>query len=327
MPAPLNRAPRCSGRIACLGTVAAKALQVSSAGRVAAVFERSLYVELDGAWLCFGPTALGPGPLNVNCVPHNGLDWQHLNVRLESAVHATPTQIRIGSALALSRSDATLWTPPATPEPWNTATLTGGLTDLYEIMRSKAPHEGLGALALPDISPQQRTALVGATREPVNAISDALPELLAGGAAPERLVAAMRCLIGLGPGLTPSGDDVLGGLLLTLHLLDRAAMGRRLFARLRAQFESDSNPISVAHVSAAAAGAGSAALHQTVNAVMAGDRRGIADGLQRLDHLGHTSGWDSLAGAVLVLRAYSAFARDMDLTRRAVTQSAGTGQS
>ena len=297
-----DRGPTGGGQITCLGTIAADALRDVSAGRVAAVFERSFYIAVADAWLCFGPEALGLGPLNVVCALRDGRDWRALDVRLGSAVRVTPTQVRIAPGLTLARAGARFWTPPS-PGDWTPASLATGLDALEDRIPAMLPDDGLGALALRDVPPRHRTTLVRSALESLHRVVPALPELLATGRPSPALVPALRPLIGLGPGLTPSGDDVLGGLLLTLHLLGRGETGRSLFAGLQSQLRSDTNPISIAHIRAAAAGAGSAALHETLNAVLTGDQAAMADGLRRLDSLGHTSGWDSLAGAVLMLRA------------------------
>ena len=82
-------------------------------------------------------------------------------------------------------------------------------------------------------------------------------------------VARIAPLLGLGLGLTPSGDDYLGGLLVALspvgrsgvqdHLWQAFASGSRLTA---------TTAISRAHLAAAAEGLGSAALHHALGAIL-----------------------------------------------------------
>jgi hypothetical protein len=115
-------------------------------------------------------------------------------------------------------------------------------------------------------------------------------------------VAATR-LLGLGPGLTPSGDDFLGGLLIALRLLNRDDLAARLWAGLEAAAMRRSVELSVAHLGAAAAGRGGAALHAALNALVTGRADDLPAVLERIDAIGHTSGWDALAGAVTVLRS------------------------
>ena len=47
------------------GPVAARVLQASATATVAAVFERSFYIEADGQFACIGSNCIGDGPLNA----------------------------------------------------------------------------------------------------------------------------------------------------------------------------------------------------------------------------------------------------------------------
>ena len=122
----------------------------------------------------------------------------------------------------------------------------------------------------------------------------------------EALSADVSNLIGLGPGLTPSGDDLIGGAMIALYALGRAETAVTLadwalpIARVR------TGKISLAHLASAADGEGAGALHEAIAAVAANDADAIAAAIAALDAIGHSSGWDALAGAVAVMSALSA---------------------
>lgn len=120
---------------------------------------------------------------------------------------------------------------------------------------------------------------------------------------PQSVLEAATWLLGLGPGLTPSGDDFLGGLLIALRLLNRGDLAARLWAGLEAAAARRSVELSVAHLRAAAAGRGGAALHAALNALVTGRADDLPAALERIHGIGHTSGWDALAGAVTALRS------------------------
>jgi hypothetical protein len=107
---------------------------------------------------------------------------------------------------------------------------------------------------------------------------------------------AAQALIGLGPGLTPSGDDYLGGILVALHALARDAQAAMLWRWLQPQLAARTSAISAAHLAAAAEGEAHEALHAVLQDPSPAS-------LARLDAVGHCSGWDALAGAAAVLRA------------------------
>ncbi|MGQ0655145.1 MAG: oxamate carbamoyltransferase subunit AllH family protein [Betaproteobacteria bacterium] len=99
-------------------------------------------------------------------------------------------------------------------------------------------------------------------------------------------------LIGLGPGLTPSGDDYFGGVLVALHAMGRSSQAQSLWRWLEPRLAARTSAISAAHLAAAAAGQAHEALHDVLD--------GNLD-FKRLDEVGHTSGWDALAGATAVI--------------------------
>jgi hypothetical protein len=111
-----------------------------------------------------------------------------------------------------------------------------------------------------------------------------------------------REFVGLGPGLTPSGDDFLGGLLFAAHTLKTAypkdfdwevepVMGVIDWAR------TQTHPISHAILSDLALGHGPEPLHEVVTSLLKGeDLDHTLAGVARLIEIGDTSGWDILAG-------------------------------
>ncbi|WP_433500565.1 DUF2877 domain-containing protein [Sphaerimonospora sp. CA-214678] len=137
------------------------------------------------------------------------------------------------------------------------------------------------------------------------------PALLARGCLAGSLVdgvTAAEGLIGLGPGLTPSGDDMLSGLLVTLRHLGRAAnapgavwLADWLAAAVTYDARARTTPISATLLHCAA--------HGQAGPEVVGVLRGIT-GLQplrpaihRLLRLGHTSGADMLLGIRIGLSA------------------------
>ena len=116
--------------------------------------------------------------------------------------------------------------------------------------------------------------------------------------------AALRVL-GLGHGLTPSGDDLLGGTLFTLAYAPitpwRSAMPG-LHARIRSAAQSATNPISAALLDDLMRGSSYRVLHGVFDAFQAGEPEPIADAVNRLLGLGASSGGDMLAGVFLALQ-------------------------
>ena len=109
-------------------------------------------------------------------------------------------------------------------------------------------------------------------------------------------------LIGLGPGLTPAGDDFAGGAMIALRAFGHARHADRIAAWALPLAKRRTNRISRAHLECAAAGQGHEALHRLLAALGRGDAV-LASAVQALDRVGHSSGRDAAAGALLSLAA------------------------
>ena len=286
-----------------IGCLARQALRPGQRGRVGAIFARSFYASLAGTEVCVGPPGLGAGPLNLRCrsVPR---DWRAAGLREGSAVLVGPRELRLPPHVAVAVAEAAVWTPPP-PGPWSAASLGAGLSALDALLPARLPEQGLGFLALPPrADAAARSAVAAAARDPAEALSAFLRSAIAESGdratppAPE-----LSALVGLGPGLTPSGDDLLGGVLVALHLLGRPDPAAALWHGISGAIETGTNAISRAHLAAAARGFGGAALHAILNDLLTGETAALPARLATIDGIGHCSGWDALAGATLVLRA------------------------
>ena len=235
------------------GRFAREAL-AGGAGEVCASFRRSFYLRCPGErYACVGDAGLGRGPLNVLVT----------DFRMPAR----------GEHVAISTQDAAEWQPPLLR-----IAVDFGL--LCEKARHRIPAEGLGCLVI-----GAHNALSGHAQPAL----EALERWLVGNA----LASEAEQLIGLGPGLTPSGDDYFGGMLVALRLTGRSMQAEGLWRWLQPRLKERTSAISAAHLAAAAAGEAHEALHEVLN--------GSLD-LDRLDAVGHCSGWDALAGAAAVLK-------------------------
>jgi hypothetical protein len=118
------------------------------------------------------------------------------------------------------------------------------------------------------------------------------------------LLLAGERLVGLGEGLTPSGDDFLGGLLFTQRYLDpvyrRPSLDWGAVDAWLAESRARTSAISYAILSDLARGHGPEPLHDMVCSITEGASSDqIALHAARLTQIGRTSGWDMLAGAAV----------------------------
>ena len=246
-------------RVSSLGRFARAALE-SGEARVIAVFERSAYVETPAGLACVGN--VGNGPLNAHC-------------------DALPSALSLGDVLSIDAAGATLW-QPVRARAFDAGTVTGGLCRLRADALSRVPHEGFAFLL-----------------DPVREVPMSIRALARWLAEPSGRPDAAAGLIGLGPGLTPAGDDVIGGMLGALHAAGCATTAGQLSKWALPLARDATNRISFAHLACAAEGECGEAVNDAIVALIAGE----AVDLSRIGAIGHTSGWDALAGAALALQA------------------------
>ena len=232
-------------------------------GEVCAVFRRSFYLRFGKKYACIGDASLGRGPLNA----------------LVADFSVPP----LGAPVTVSIGNAQRWEP---------ATRGNGRLNtqaLRACLDGHVPEEGLGCVILGVHNPLAMHA------QPA---LEALDRWLAGNA----LGSEAAQLIGLGPGLTPSGDDYLGGILVGLRWVGRGSQADSLWRWLEPRLAGRTGELSIAHLAAAASGEAHEALHGLLEDLSAWEAPDLYPALARLDAVGHSSGWDTLAGIVAVAK-------------------------
>ena len=244
---------------------AARDALVAGEADVCAVFRRSFYLRSGDKYACVGDASLGRGPLNA----------------LVRDFRAP----LLGETVLVSLDDARLWIRPAP-----SGNARPNLAALRACLDGHVPAEGLGCLVL---------GVHNALSVHAQPALEALDRWLAGHA----LAAEASQLIGLGPGLTPAGDDYLGGVLVALRWLGRGTQADSLWRWLEPRLAARTSALSAAHLAAAAQGEGHEALHALLDDLSAWQPPDLHPSLAALDAVGHTSGWDALAGIVAVAKS------------------------
>lgn len=266
-----------------------------------AVFRRSFYVRFDRDVVCVAPLALGDGPLNVLCATDEHASWAGSGLEPDAPVVRSGTALYVDDRWRFDFGAAEVRVPPSAAA-FTPASLLAGLQLLAMSAKRRSPGglgrlscwpaEGLDAHALARSEPLLRAALPA-----VIAVRRWLASALAGDAAP---VPALDELIGLGGGLTPSGDDFLCGIMAALHYFGCAALAARVAEAVLPRAARNTNLISAAYLRCASAGDASSVLFDALACLVAADDARLEQRLDAVDRVGHTSGWDCLAGAVSV---------------------------
>jgi len=279
-PMPL-RALRMSASIAPL-------LRPGASGSVVATYRRAVDLRLGGRAVVLAAESLGDQPHGI-VLPEAVLDGR--DVRRGARVHVRPGLLEVAGTLRLSLP-ATVWDPRL-----------GSLT----------PHGGVARLgqAVAALQAARESAPAGhgtgAVRAPWSPVTAAARSLTTGDAEP--LERAGAALIGLGPGLTPAGDDVLVGFTAALTALDdpRARPLARAWADTA---RGRTTTVAETFHLHAAEGEYAGRLHGLLASLLAGPPAAIPDAIDRAAAWGATSGWDTLLGVELGLRSAGAGAAD-----------------
>jgi hypothetical protein len=264
------------------------------------------------------------GPLTLR-VPDLAPVLAVLPANGETSAWPTAEGLALGSTVWIGWANARRWAPVLPrvtgPRPARQATAHA----LIGILTAQAGDEGSGRLAahlpgllaggVPPAAIQADPVLRGIT-----AGLQALYAVLRDGNA-DAACAALVGLLGLGPGLTPSGDDVVCGILAGLGwatntpaaneygAINRASTTRRIISGL-AQAVNEAAPARTNRISAtllrhAATGLLYAPAMDLGAALLAGDPAAVADPARRLLGIGHTSGGDLAVGILYALTIMS----------------------
>ncbi len=300
-------------RITSVGAHAHRALLDGGTVEVVAIFEQSLHLRCSSGIVCVGSQPMGHGPLNavVGSAPPD--EWQHVALAVGNRGEIRDGRLVV-AAMTLDFAGAVLWTPPPWPARPPAPALRHALARFGDLATAsdRLPLDGCARVAF---GTPATAGLAGAVMRKALLATATLGDWLAEAlrqddAADPALADAARdsvtALLGLGPGLTPAGDDVLAGLLIGLHAAGETEAADTLAAMIRAAPSAATSELSRAFLDAAMDGMPSEAIAEAVIAVMTDDDGRFPAIIDRIDGVGHTSGWDMLAGVVLALAAVAA---------------------
>jgi Protein of unknown function (DUF2877) len=242
-----------------VGGHAGAALASGGAGVVVASFSKAVWVRLPGGLVALTAPVVPPGPLHVT-----------LDRPLRPARGAKV--VRAGSRLEVAGAEVV---ELGRARPW-----AGTLPDPRDLRR------GAGLLVWATAAVAAGSALTAAPyREPARR---ALERLRRGD-----LDGVVGALAGLGPGLTPAGDDALAGMLLAM----RASIGPDAEPLLHAAAaRARTTALSLAFLRCAAAGQALAPAHRLLDAAARGDSGAALAAAGAVAEVGATSGADFCYG-------------------------------
>ena len=281
------------------GVLAREFFRRHAHAQVEAVFERSFYLRSGGDFICVGEPDIGNGPLTLIGDVGRVSD---LALQPRQSVKVNNRHIAIGHSIRLTLDQSEVWRAPSWPTCPPPVRLIDTCAALERRAAMDAPDEGLARLisgVAETAGRQPPLARIARTRIAVfeRWLSGVLDDRHARGTASAD---AVQGLIGLGPGLTPSGDDFLVGALALLDCVGECDAHAALARAIIAAVPNSTSSLSACFLRAAAAAHVGETLHRAVSSVIAGDA-GAA--IAAVGTIGHSSGWDMMAGITTALRA------------------------
>lgn len=239
------------------------------------------------------------GGLPNGIVTDVGPDWRVIGLQPGMVVHTSHARIRVPAAgLEIDLETAARWSPRfqlpdevagAVTRRWRRRTAA-----TWGIARVRASARGFGPLLSSDATPDVQLGMVDVARPMV-------AELVAALEAGNRSAAAEVAigLIGLGPGLTPSGDDALVGMEAALHAIASPTAG--FLALAVDDLEDRTTALAATLLRHAAAGEFAERLHTLVGALIGSADETIEPAIDQAVAWGATSGTDCLLGVLIGL--------------------------
>lgn len=297
-----------------------KAISISSlikrdlplTSRVHSVFQRSFNMLDDrGRMLTVANKSMGNLPYGVLVELSPGFDFSRTGLAQGEEVHISALSIAIKQArLKIDISRAATWevdscSRPPRPDP---QAIAANIELALLVAESRFEEKGLipffsnfqGLFDDPPKPPEPGTKLTEYAFEPLTKVISGIRRKDQN----EVLKGAVR-LIGLGIGLTPSGDDILIGCMGTLVLLkgwiEPADWIRCLTSGLRPLIKGKTTLVAETYLNYALEGVVSEALADFIMAVLGQDRELVQKSSQRLMSFGAASGREICLGALLAL--------------------------
>ena len=293
-------------RASWIGDIAQRILKRRRAGFVFGIYGNALNLLFEHDLICIVASHVELGPLNIVLSPHVSR-LSSLGLRIGDRIEARANELKFSEGFSISldsadtyRSETKFARPVLGPNEieanaeiarrialqfGNMAGL-GGLLDMFpNSMEKTQPPDGVNifaAWAFPHILEMEQAL-----------------QTMQG----TKLSGALQGLVGLGPGLTPSGDDTLAALALLVSLYsnnsERIVPQTSLITTAISQASSRTTKLSREFLRLAALGRGNESTSRVCEAVLTGDAESVRQSTKRVLEIGETSGTDTMLGVVI----------------------------
>lgn len=278
-------------------------------GEVLSVFERTLDVLSKDKLIGIARKGVTPSPINVITDISRDRRMTSLGIEKGMSVKRSDNLLIIDDTLEISLKDAEVWRPRTGVDGYFDFEISGRNLDLAKRLAvEKGESEGLAQLLpwvddiamanLPEVSNLNQVA-----EKALPNLTNLIECIRAGDL--DCLKKQSKSLIGLGPGLTPSADDLLSGLMVARWwvanslgtILEKVKAANGVIIE-----SSDRTTLMAQHLlNLSAKGKTNEAVEDLLKAILAGTAAEVETGVDRVSEIGETSGFDTMVGLFLGL--------------------------
>lgn len=294
-----------------IGSTALKILKEGAIGEVHSVFERAFNILFDN--ILFEGELVGIARENVSKGPFN-IIIDISNTNMQSLVHkgarvsVAGNLLVVGNELTISLKGAEAWRPRrGVTKALDVESVRHNLSLVKELAGGR--EEGLGQLV-----PHVENIISGVPFDDskLNQVSRAaLPHIVALMSAVksenlEHAKQSVKNLVGLGPGLSPSADDMLAGFMAGLRWTVNSFRGDvdrvdEINQTIVAHVAGDTTLLSQQLLKHGARGEVNEAVEGLLEAILAGGAENVKNATEKVLAMGETSGVDTVVGILLGL--------------------------
>ena len=272
------------------------------------IFDAAINIIVSGGLVSLVSEAIERGPLNMTLrLPAGQSRMRSLGVRSGDKVKVNGSALELGESCLITFDSAPIYSPKqkfTAPMLSNneieanlevmrkTATLFGNISGIGELLTLILPSKDEATASKLNIFAS--SGLLRIVRLEQAFVSEEK----------KTLNAAVSELIGLGPGLTPSTDDMLAGLVLLCVLYskncDRAPRATRLIAQaISREARGRTTILSEEYLRQASSGRGNEPVTRLCAALLTGSRESVERETRRVLQIGESSGTDMTLGIAL----------------------------
>lgn len=269
-------------------------LEQTKQAHVLYAFERVInLVNQEGEILALATSSIGDGPFTA--VLDDGLFPR--DAQVDTTLLVFENGLWLGDWL-IDAENALAWQPVPGWAAARRGSASWAISPISTLLQKHAQPDSFARLLIdPVANSTLPTRILQAAEQNIPLLLTAIAE-----SNTDLIIKASKALAGIGPGLTPAGDDLLLGAMHGLWSTRPAEDAERLCRAIARAATPRTHLLSAAWLTAGASGEAAQPWHQLVTALAEKNQAALEVAILRILPTGHTSGADSVAGLLGVLK-------------------------